>query len=63
MNRKRQIAKDVWDIMRKVYAINVPAPQSAKQELLINTVADYVEAALIAGDIPKGVEEKECSKK
>lgn len=61
MNRKREIASDIWDIMRQVYKINAASDQSDKQEELITKIVEYIDANLSTRR-KKQVKEKECLK-
>jgi hypothetical protein len=62
MNRKREIANDLWDIMRKVYNINELSPQSDKQEELLTTIVEYIDTNLSTRRKRQDNKEKECLK-
>lgn len=64
MNRKKEIANDIWDMMREVYQINICAPQSEKQTQFIDKVVEYIDANLSTRRKKQPDDkEKECSKK
>ena len=62
MNRKKEIAADLWEIMRSVYSINEVAPQSEKQELLITQIVEYIDANLSTRRKKQDTKEKPCLK-
>jgi len=39
---RKEVIKDVWDIMRTVYNISSDTTRSQKQEEFLNKIADYV---------------------
>lgn len=62
MNRKQEIAVDIWEIMRSVYSINAASAQSEKQEQFITKVVDYIDANLSTRRKKQDGKEKECLK-
>ena len=46
MNRKKEIANDIWDIMRRVYGISEVTPQSDKQSQFVEDVVTYIDTNL-----------------
>ena len=60
MNRKKEIAYDIWTIMRQVYGISDIVSKSEKQEEFIDKVVDYIDVNI--GVRRKKKEKEECSK-
>jgi hypothetical protein len=46
MDRKREIGKDLWEIMQKVYSINPKSNQTLKQTELITKIVEYIDINL-----------------
>ena len=62
MDRKREIAADIWDIMRRVYNIGDSVVQSEKQTQFINDVVTYLDVNLSIRRKTQESKEKKCSK-
>jgi len=61
MSRKDEIARDLMDILRKVYNINPAAEPSEKQLECVKKMVDYLDDNISLRRKKKDVEEKECS--
>jgi hypothetical protein len=62
MSRKKEIANDIWEIIRAVYSINAASAQSEKQEQLITQIVEYIDTNLSTRRKKQGSKEKECLK-
>lgn len=56
MSRKKEIADNLWHLVRKVYQIGSEVPTSDKQVQLIELMSDYVDQ-----NFTRRKKEKECS--
>lgn len=61
---KKDIAADVWELIRKAYRIDASTPQSERQEAFIKSVVEYIESASSSCSCGKKCDkEKPCCKK
>lgn len=44
MDRKTEIKKDLWQILKQVYTLNEEKGMTAKQEEFLNKAVDYLDA-------------------
>jgi len=59
MDRKREIKKDIWDILRTVYVINEEKGITDKQQLFLDKIVDYLDSEI---SLRRKVKEKEPEK-
>jgi uncharacterized protein YlxP (DUF503 family) len=61
MSRSKEINNDLWDILRKVYGISDITPKSEKQQQLLDSIVEYIDANLSTRK-KRPDKEKICSK-